>query len=197
MNKWETIYGSIDFEKFSPEQQTELRKGLDLGLPMQMFANPDFSAEEIRSLRSVLQKTAYAHSEPEREDSLKDLYRGFRSEINFQLYPDRVCYVPENWDFADGYGYTRNDFLALCNGDPQQAQALFNECEWQHPETILDENAREAALELDEDFVPSERIQSVIQRPSLTQQIASASLRTGTEGAVSNQPVRESDMERL
>ena len=175
MNKWDEVFGSIDFEKFSPEQQTELRKGLELGLPMQMYANPDFTAEEIADLRGVLEKTAYAHRDPDQEYNLENLFCGFRSETNFKLHPDRICYIPENWDFDDGFGYTGNDFLALCDGNIQKAQALFDQCEWQHPETILDENEREEALENDIDTFLVE------SKPSLSDQIQSAATRSAVQ----------------
>ena len=36
-------------------------------------------------------------------------------------------------------GYTRQDFLDMCNGDIEMATSLFYECEWTCPETILDQ----------------------------------------------------------
>ena len=35
--------------------------------------------------------------------------------------------------------YTWQDFLDLCNGYEDLATQLFNLCNWQHPETLIDE----------------------------------------------------------
>lgn len=186
MNKWDEVFGSIDFEKFSQEQQAELRKGLELDLPMQIYANPDFTAEEMAGMRKVLE--LYSDSDSSKAKITETWLRGFRSEENFRLHPDRICYIPENWDFDDGFGYTGNDFLALCHGDFQKAQALFDQCEWQHPETILDENEREAEWEPDEDLAPSGET-----KVSLSDQIQSASTRASTQSeqyALGNAPAR-------
>lgn len=49
-----------------------------------------------------------------------------------------VCYVPEN-DFFVG-GYTYDDFLSLAEGNEEIAEYLFETVDWQHPETVLDED---------------------------------------------------------
>lgn len=36
-------------------------------------------------------------------------------------------------------GYTRQDFIEMCDGDISLAEDIFQECDWQHPETLLDE----------------------------------------------------------
>ena len=59
----------------------------------------------------------------------------FKDEEAFCQHPDQVCYVPE---LSDG-AYTRNDFLALCNGQEDFATECFDAVEWQHPETWVDE----------------------------------------------------------
>lgn len=51
-----------------------------------------------------------------------------------------ICYVTES-----GAGYTRGHFLALVDGDADTATRLFSLCEWQAPETLLDED-HEGAL---------------------------------------------------
>ena len=156
MKNWVNFLGSsdsIDFTKFNEAQHQELRKGIDLDLPVRLYANPCLSAQEMANVRNALETAVYALANPDKHVVITDhgpeeLYLGFRSDSNFQDHPERICYVPENWDFDDGYGYTGNDFLDLCNGDVQKAKQLFDACEWQHPETVLDEWSREMEEEL-------------------------------------------------
>lgn len=49
--------------------------------------------------------------------------------------PDQVCYVPELFD----EGYTRQDFLDMCNGQEEMADMLFEMVDWQSPETLKSE----------------------------------------------------------
>lgn len=46
-----------------------------------------------------------------------------------------VCYVPELSDSL----YTGQDFLDMCNGQPEIADHIFDAVDWQNPETYLDE----------------------------------------------------------
>ena len=46
-----------------------------------------------------------------------------------------VCYVPELSDSL----YTGQDFLDMCNGQPEIADHVFDAVDWQHPESYLDE----------------------------------------------------------
>lgn len=46
-----------------------------------------------------------------------------------------VCYVPELSDSA----YTGQDFLDMCNDQPEIADHVFDAVDWQHPESYLDE----------------------------------------------------------
>ena len=79
---------------------------------------------------------------PETEDQEAVIDRGyyrqgwiFKDEEAFRLYPERVCYVPELSD----EGYTRQDFLAMCNRQEEVATLLFESVDWQSPETLLNE----------------------------------------------------------
>ena len=68
----------------------------------------------------------------------RDWYRQgfiFKDPDAFYNHPHKVCYVPELSDSA----YTANDFLFIANGDKELATDLFEEADWQHPETILDD----------------------------------------------------------
>lgn len=47
-------------------------------------------------------------------------------------------------------GYTRKDFDALVAGTKYSAYDLFMECEWQHPETLMDEWLEHDEEEYDE-----------------------------------------------
>ena len=60
---------------------------------------------------------------------------------------EKIIYTPDLWDNDEKEGYTGKDFLDLCNGDEKSAKNLFEMCEWQHPETILDEMSRKESIE--------------------------------------------------
>ena len=79
---------------------------------------------------------------PETEDQEAVIDRGyyrqgwiFKDEEAFHLHPEQVCYVPELSD----EGYTRQDFLAMCNGQEELAEFLFEMVDWQSPETLKSE----------------------------------------------------------
>lgn len=60
----------------------------------------------------------------------------FKDSAAYAKSLDQVCYIPELTDSK----YTHQDFLDLCNGQEEFASILFNDVDWQHPETALDEN---------------------------------------------------------
>ena len=79
---------------------------------------------------------------PETEDQEAVIDRGyyrqgwiFKDEEAFRLHPEQVCYVPELSD----EGYTRQVFLAMCNGQEELAEFLFEMVDWQSPETLKSE----------------------------------------------------------
>ena len=59
----------------------------------------------------------------------------FKDEEAFLHHPEQVCYVPELSD----EGYTQQDFLAMCNGQEELAEFLFEMVDWQSPETLKSE----------------------------------------------------------
>ena len=67
----------------------------------------------------------------------------FKDWDAFQNHPDAPCYVPE----LDDAVYTRNDFMALCNGQEEIAEELFYEVDWQNPSTLM--NDWESAKEIE------------------------------------------------
>lgn len=83
---------------------------------------------------------------PETEDKetviQREYYRQgwiFKDEAAFLFHADQVCYVPE---LSDG-AYTRQDFMALCNGQEDFATECFRAVDWQCPGTWVDEQYRE------------------------------------------------------
>lgn len=50
-------------------------------------------------------------------------------------------YVPENAD--EGEVYTWDDVVDIANGNVRLAQIIVDLCDWQFPETVLDELIRE------------------------------------------------------
>ena len=63
----------------------------------------------------------------------------FKDEEAFLSHADQVCYVPE---LSNG-AYTRQDFMALCNGQEDFATECFRAVDWQCPGTWVDEQYRE------------------------------------------------------
>lgn len=59
----------------------------------------------------------------------------FKDEEAYKKHPDRVCYVPELSDST----YTRQEFLNLCDGNEEMADELFDNCDWQHPESLIED----------------------------------------------------------
>ena len=62
----------------------------------------------------------------------------FKDEEAFLHHPDKVCYVPELSD----EGYTRQNFLDMCNGQEEFACECFYAVDWQSPKTWIDEQYR-------------------------------------------------------
>lgn len=71
---------------------------------------------------------------------------------NFEAFNNKtteICYVPELTEDDEEESYTYQDFIDLAkgtfenlgvNGDVEKmAKLLFDSCEWQSPETIIDE----------------------------------------------------------
>ncbi len=78
----------------------------------------------------------------------KEYYRQgwiFKDEYAFHHEPKKPCYVPEEEE--EGF-YTREDFLVLCNGQGDIAEMIFDEVDWQHPETYFDEQFQCGELDL-------------------------------------------------
>lgn len=70
----------------------------------------------------------------------RDYYRQgwiFKDEEAYcdKEHPERVCYIPELSDSL----YTRQDFLDMCKGQTEFADELFEGCDWQHPETLMED----------------------------------------------------------
>ena len=93
--------------------------------------------------RKYLKIGTYVPETEENEAVIKrEYYRQgwiFKDEEAFLFHADQVCYVPELSD----EGYTRQDFMALCNGQEDFAAECFRAVDWQCPETWVDEQYRE------------------------------------------------------
>lgn len=155
---WRVVYGDVDLSRFTPDQQEALKNGRDRGLPYQLYANKDWTVSEMEEYREILAKSALAGWKQGKRpvDAIREAYEqeavtpGYKNRFNYENHPDLVCYLPENWDeFVDGKGWTGNDFLLLCGGNAEKAARVFDGCEWQSPETVLDELEREEAEEMD------------------------------------------------
>ncbi len=59
----------------------------------------------------------------------------FKDEEAYVTRPDDPCYVPELSDAV----YTANDILALCNGQKEFADELFDGLDWSHPESLMED----------------------------------------------------------
>ena len=59
----------------------------------------------------------------------------FKSSEAYHNRPQAPCYVPELSDSV----YTAEDFLHICNDQKEFADELFEEVDWQHPETLMED----------------------------------------------------------
>lgn len=59
----------------------------------------------------------------------------FKDEDAYRNHKDQPCYAPETSDAV----YTGNDFLEMCNCQEEFADELFEEVDWQHPETLMED----------------------------------------------------------
>lgn len=60
----------------------------------------------------------------------------FKDEQAYETGLDQVCYVAELSETA----YTHQDFLDLCDNQEPLARDLFDRVDWQHPETLLEDD---------------------------------------------------------
>jgi hypothetical protein len=60
----------------------------------------------------------------------------FKDEEAYDTGLDNVCYIPELSDAV----YTHQSFLDLMDGQEELARDLFDCVDWQHPETLLEED---------------------------------------------------------
>lgn len=69
---------------------------------------------------------------------------GYKKDIDWeQVSPEEVIYIPEygyrNGTICEDSIYTKKDFIDITGGDNKLAQELFEDVDWQHPETLYDE----------------------------------------------------------
>ncbi|MDO4305952.1 MAG: hypothetical protein Q4C77_03895 [Eubacteriales bacterium] len=57
----------------------------------------------------------------------------FKDENAYRNRRNEPCYVPELSDSV----YCGQDFLNMCHGQQEFADELFEEVDWQHPETLM------------------------------------------------------------
>ena len=62
-------------------------------------------------------------------------------KLNFSN-PKEVIYTPDLAE-DDEPGYTTEDFIVVCKGNVSFAEVVASLCEWQYPETVIDELERE------------------------------------------------------
>ena len=79
---------------------------------------------------------------PETDDSQEVIKREYHGQgdiyKNWDAYErglNEVCYIPETSDNI----YTHQAFLDICNGQEEIAKELFDQVDWQHPETLFSE----------------------------------------------------------
>lgn len=68
----------------------------------------------------------------------------FKDPSAFESHSDRICYIAENDVYTEDYTYS--DFLDIAKGSRDVAVFLFNNVDWQHPETVFDESIREGEI---------------------------------------------------
>lgn len=71
---------------------------------------------------------------------------------NANDYYTNWTYVPENSD--DGYEYTLDDVIEIAKGNIDLAKLIIDNCEWQYPETVLDEMLmEEEVIEVGDQYI--------------------------------------------
>jgi hypothetical protein len=60
----------------------------------------------------------------------------FKNEDAYDTGLDIPCYIPELSDAV----YTRQSFLDMMDGQKELARNLFERVDWQHPETLIEED---------------------------------------------------------
>lgn len=210
MSSWNEMKLFIDTTCFSPAQLDELKRGVELDLPFHLYANPNFTAAEMAEYRNFLETSAAFRADKETryvvtEYGPEEACPGFKSRVNYEKYPNRVCYIPEDWDFEEGPGYTALDILKECDGDKDKADIVFDLCDWQHPCAVLGEWDQDDQLALI--AVKEKRIQALeseiselrksfdlsefeqpTNKPTLSERISAAEERR-TSGVQINEPV--------
>ena len=63
-----------------------------------------------------------------------------------------------NWNYTPQHSpdkiYTHQDFINLCKGNEAYARQVRFLCDWQHPETIIDEDLQEGhIIEIDGTYI--------------------------------------------
>lgn len=70
---------------------------------------------------------------------------GYKSSKEWdEMSDDELIYIPEAayTDYPEdcpNYGYSKEDFIVICQNDEVKAAQLFYGCTWQHPETLYEE----------------------------------------------------------
>ena len=76
----------------------------------------------------------------------------YKNDEAFRKNMDEICYIPEfsrlscfneetneDVEYGSHTKYTRRDFINLCNDNEKLAEMLFDDVDWQHPESLLEE----------------------------------------------------------
>lgn len=72
---------------------------------------------------------------------------GFKDYKAYRCYPDKPCYIPEHEAEKDEPKYyTYRDFLHIAEGNWEIADHLFDFCDWQYPETALEDDLRDGEI---------------------------------------------------
>lgn len=180
---WRVVYGEVDLSSFTPEQQEALKNGRDRGFPYQLYANKDWTVSEMVDYREILAKSALVGWTQGKNpvEAIREAYEqeaatpGYKNRFNFENHPDLVCYVPENWDAqTDGKGWTGNDFLRLCGGNAEKAARVFDGCDWQSPETELEQVEMEEADEMELNNPTPEKQVGITSPDSIRPEVISA-----------------------
>ena len=176
-------------QRMTSAQLHEVTEGVKTGIDEKALLRPQLTPSELRNLRAELERDNLRQQFPDKHFEATDqgaveLYPGFKSEPNYADFPDRVCYVPDLWDFDLGDGVTGKDILTLCNGDVLKAQMVFDRCDWQHPSTVL------AEWDHEDDLALEEKRNGLSHQESLNDRLNAARDRVG------NQPVLQNDVTR-
>lgn len=149
-----SIAGNLEWEKLSTDQREQLAKNLGslvtrvhggkvADVVLDASGKPGVTIEWAPDIPDDGGIYAGYHTEVGiNEWQARSFGGGYKDPDAFEKQPDKVCYVPDECDRV----YTGKDFMEIARGSKVLSNRLFSLCDWQHPETVLEELERDEGV---------------------------------------------------